>query len=82
MKDPLAKISIDHFSFIPKYLQLADALSKGVEKGIFKRGTNLPSLHHCSVMLNVSKNTAEKAYNMLKKRGVVGAFKGKGYFIR
>lgn len=74
-------LSINPNSAIPKYLQLVTAIKAGVNNGVIAKDQLLPSLHELCIRLEISKNTAEKAYNILKKQGVVGSFRGKGYFI-
>jgi len=81
MKNYLKIVKIDGDLMTPKYKQLADAILKGVKEETILDGENLPSLHDFSIALDVSKNTIEKAYNTLKKHGVVSSYKGKGYFI-
>jgi hypothetical protein len=41
----------------------------------------LPSINDLSFELDISRDTAEKAYKHLKKLGVIGSVPGKGYFI-
>ena len=81
MKNYLKIVKIDDASMKPKYRQLADAILKGVESNLIVNGDNLPSIHDFCVALDVSKHTIEKAYNTLKKQGIVGSYRGKGYFI-
>ncbi|PWG80196.1 GntR family transcriptional regulator [Pararcticibacter amylolyticus] len=77
----LNDILIDSASPVPKYLQLADAITVRVHAGRIRKNEVLPSLHNCCVELELSKKTVEKAYNTLKTRGIAGSFKGKGYYI-
>lgn len=79
--DILDHIRIDADSVVPKYLQLAQAILKEIQVGRLREQARLPSLHQCCVCLDISKNTIEKAYNLLRERGIVGAFRGKGYFV-
>jgi len=58
-----------------------DGIMGSVEKGEIGKDEGLPSLHEICTELNVSKSTAEKAYNKLKSKGVVRSVRGKGYFI-
>ena len=81
MKNYLKIVKIDGDLMVPKYKQLADAILQGVKEDLIVEGENLPSLHDFSIALDVSKKTIEKAYNTLKKSGVVSSYKGKGYFI-
>jgi DNA-binding transcriptional regulator YhcF (GntR family) len=74
-------ISIDEQSVTPKYLQLTNSILKGVESGKITHNYVLPSINDLSYELDISRDTAEKAYKQLKKIGVVGSVPGKGYFI-
>jgi DNA-binding transcriptional regulator YhcF (GntR family) len=75
-------IRIDEFSATPKYQQIINAILKGIEYGRLKQQTVLPSINDLSYELDVSRNTAEKAYRQLKKNGVISSVPGKGYFIK
>ena len=81
MKNYLKIVKIDNDSLKPKYKQLAEAIVNGVETELIVNGDILPSIHDFSVALDVSKNTIEKAYNALKKQGVVCSYRGKGFFV-
>jgi DNA-binding transcriptional regulator YhcF (GntR family) len=81
MKNYLKIVKIDQDSPVPKYHQLAAAIQQGVEQEVIVNGDLLPSIHDFCVALDVSKNTVEKAYNKLKKEGLVASYKGKGFFI-
>jgi DNA-binding transcriptional regulator YhcF (GntR family) len=81
MKNYLKIVKIDNESLKPKYIQLAEAITEGVDAELIVNGDILPSIHDFCVALDVSKNTIEKAYNTLKKQGIVASYRGKGYFI-
>lgn len=81
MKNYLKVVTIDDSSLKPKYRQLADAITEGVEAKLILDGDILPSIHDFCVALDLSKNTIEKAYNLLKKQGTVSSYRGKGYFV-
>lgn len=74
-------ISIDEYAVTPKYIQLTNSIVKAIEKGTIEKGYLLPSINDLSFELDISRDTAEKAYKHLKKRGVIGSVPGKGYFI-
>lgn len=74
-------ISFDEYSVTPKYLQLTHSILKGIEEGKIEKDYILPSINDLSYELEISRNTAEKAYRHLKQLGVVGSVPGKGYFI-
>ncbi len=74
-------ISIDEYAVTPKYVQLTNSILKAIEKGNIEKGYLLPSINDLSFELDISRDTAEKAYKHLKKAGIIGSVPGKGYFI-
>lgn len=74
-------IQLDERSVTPKYLQLAHSVIFAVETGKIGRDYLLPSINELSYELDISRDTAEKAYKYLKQVGVIGSVPGKGYFI-
>ena len=74
-------ISFDEYSVTPKYLQLTQSILKGIEEGKLEKDYILPSINDLSYELEISRNTAEKAYRHLKHLGIVSSVPGKGYFI-
>jgi DNA-binding transcriptional regulator YhcF (GntR family) len=74
-------ILIDEQSITPKYLQLVNSILAGIEQGNIGKDYQLPSINDLSYELDISRDTAEKAYRKLKQMDVVGSVPGKGYFI-
>ena len=74
-------IKIDEQSITPKYLQLTNSVLKAIEEGELEKNYLLPSINELSYELEISRDTAEKAYRHLKKLGIIGSVPGKGYFI-
>jgi DNA-binding transcriptional regulator YhcF (GntR family) len=72
---------IDSASEVPKYKQVEDLIISDIEAGIFKHGQRIPSINETSEELLLSRDTVEKAYVHLKKKGVLSAVRGKGYYI-
>lgn len=72
---------IDIQSVTPKYVQLVNAILKAVEDGKLTKDYLLPSINELSYELDISRDTAEKAYRHLKDLKVIGSVPGKGYFI-
>ncbi|AKD05393.1 GntR family transcriptional regulator [Pontibacter korlensis] len=72
---------IDATSSIPKYLQVVNAVISDIEDGVLKRGQRVPSINETSEMYYLSRDTIEKAYRELRKRGVINSVKGKGCYI-
>jgi DNA-binding transcriptional regulator YhcF (GntR family) len=74
-------IHIDEQSVTPKYQQLTNSILHAIERGNIGKDYPLPSINDLSYELEISRDTAEKAYRQLKQLGVVGSVPGKGYFI-
>ena len=75
-------LSIDYYSATPKYLQLADSISKAIGEGKIEKDEVLPSINEMSFEFEISRDTAEKGYKYLKKIGTLGSVPGKGYFVK
>lgn len=74
-------VRIDELSATPKYLQLANSIISAIDKGQLEKGELMPSINDLSFELDISRDTAEKAYKHLKKQKALGSVPGKGYFI-
>ena len=72
---------IDTDSEVPKYRQVEDLILSDIDAGIFKHGQRIPSINETSEELLLSRDTVEKAYVHLKKKGVLLAVRGKGYYV-
>lgn len=78
----LKPITIDCHSATPKYMQVANAIIAAINKGELAKDEILPSINELSFESEISRDTAEKGYNYLKKIGVIGSVHGKGYFVK
>lgn len=74
-------LNFDDYSVTPKYLQLANSILKGIEEHKINKDYILPSINNLSYELDISRNTAEKAYKHLKYMDIIRSVPGKGYFI-
>lgn len=74
-------IEFDNYSITPKYLQLANSISKAIEEGKIENDYILPSINSIGYELDISRNTVEKAYKHLKERGFISSIPCKGYFV-
>lgn len=61
--------------------QIALVIKQQFECGSISPGDQLPSINNFSVYNKVARDTVEKAYNLLKKQGIIISVPGKGYFI-
>lgn len=66
---------------VPKYVQVANAVTDAIRRGELKRGQKILSINELSEEYLVSRVTVEKAYNLLREKGTIVPVKGKGYYI-
>jgi len=64
-----------------KIKTLADGISTSIMQGKIRMGDNLPSINEASTKHKVSRDTVFKAYNELKRRGLIDSNPTKGYFV-
>jgi DNA-binding transcriptional regulator YhcF (GntR family) len=81
MKNFLKILKIDEYSLTPYYRQLCNSILQGIDEKLIGENEILPSINDLSIALDISRNIVTKAYNTLKKSGVVNSVPGKGYFI-
>jgi DNA-binding transcriptional regulator YhcF (GntR family) len=74
-------LSIDQSSKIPKYQQVVDTIVSDIQVGIVKVGDRIPSINETSEEFFLSRDTVEKAYRILCRRGVISAVRGKGFYV-
>lgn len=78
----ISTIEIHPNSRIPKYKQLAFNISRGIKTQSLSKEERLPSINYLSTVLEVSRDTVEKAYRELRKKNLIEAIPGKGYFVK
>lgn len=74
-------IKIDETSRVPKYQQIVDSIIFNISNGNLKIDQKIPSINRFSEEFYMSRDTVEKAYNILKDRKVISSIRGKGYYI-
>ncbi len=74
-------LKIDAQSITPKYMQVTNAIFNAIRHGHLRENYLLPSISDLSFELDISRDTAEKAYRNLKKMGIIDSIPGKGYFV-
>jgi DNA-binding transcriptional regulator YhcF (GntR family) len=74
-------LAIDEQSKIPKYQQIVDTIVSDIERGVVKVGEKISSINELSEEFYLSRDTVEKAYRILCKRGVITAVRGKGFYV-
>jgi DNA-binding transcriptional regulator YhcF (GntR family) len=75
-------ISIESNLGIPKYKQIISSIEKTIEEGYLKKDEKLPSINKVCLEFSLSRDTVLQAYEELKKRGIIYAILGKGYYIK
>lgn len=73
---------IDRDNRVPKYLQVVNGITDAVRRGQLKKGQRIYSINELSNEYFLSRDTVEKAYNILRDQGVISPVKGKGYYIK
>ena len=81
MVDSTTAIRIDHDSRIPKYRQIVNSILSDIESGVLSVGQRVPSINEISEEYDLSRDTVEKAYNVLKKKQIIVSAKGKGFYV-
>jgi DNA-binding transcriptional regulator YhcF (GntR family) len=74
-------ITIDEHSRVPKYKQIVDGITENISAGKLMLGEKIPSINAFSERFDLSRDTVEKAYNILKDRKVISSVRGKGYYV-
>lgn len=74
-------ITIDDASRIPKYRQIVDSIIRNIATGNLTIDQKIPSINMFSEEYLLSRDTVEKAYNILKERKIISSIRGKGYYI-
>lgn len=74
-------IKINVASRVPKYKQIADSIINGIDKGHLLMGDQIPSINAISERYDLSRDTVDKAYRLLKEQNVIVSVRGKGFYI-
>lgn len=74
-------IEIDEDSRVPKYQQIVNSIIHNISIGKLQMGQKIPSINKFSEEFYLSRDTVEKAYNILKERNIISSTRGKGYYI-
>ncbi len=75
-------ISIQNKVGIPKYKQIIASIEKAIEEEKLKKDDKLPSINKVCIAFSLSRDTVLQAYEELKKRGIIYAILGKGYYVK
>lgn len=74
-------LNINKNSRIPTYQQIVDSIVYNITTDNLKFNQRIPSINRLSEEFALSRDTVEKAYNILKKREIITSVWGKGFFI-
>ncbi len=74
-------ISVDPHSRKPKYKQIVEAVIHHISVGNLTMDQKIPSINMLSEEFYLSRDTVEKAYNMLKEQKIISSTRGKGFYI-
>ncbi|MFE9791337.1 GntR family transcriptional regulator [Streptomyces goshikiensis] len=66
----------------PKYLQVADALRREIDSGVYPPGSRLPSESDLSARFDASRNTVRSGLKALVGEGLISSSQGLGYEVR
>lgn len=75
-------VSIDTRNSLPKYKQIVLSVETSIAEKRLKRGDKLPSVNKVALEFSLSRDTVLLAYEELKKRGIIYARLGKGYYVK
>lgn len=75
-------ISIQNHLGVPKYKQIIASVEKAIRSAQLEKGDRLPSVNKVCLEFGLSRDTVLLAYDELKKRGILFAHPGKGYYIK
>jgi DNA-binding GntR family transcriptional regulator len=75
-------VTIDPYSHVPRYLQLAALLRARIESGELGPGDRLPSQPTLVQEYGVAKMTAAKALRVLVDEGLAVTVPGMGTFVK
>ncbi|MCK9414362.1 MAG: GntR family transcriptional regulator [Prolixibacteraceae bacterium] len=72
---------IDTSSALPIYKQVMEIIIEGIRDKHLQKGDKLPSVNAISRELKVAQGTVLKAYEGLKKQGIINSQQGKAFYI-
>ena len=75
-------ITVDNHSNSPKYKQIVHSIEAAISENRLKKNDKLPSVNKVSLEFSISRDTVLLAYDELKKRGIIYAILGKGYYVK
>lgn len=77
----IMQVKIDINSKTPVYKQIVEQITGLIQAGYYKPGDLLPSMNELAAELDISKETIKKAYSVLRKKNIIDATQGKGFYV-
>ena len=74
-------MNINLNSRIPKYQQIVDSIIKGIKEQQLLMGDKILSINAVSEQFDLSRDTVEKAYKLLKAQHIIESVKRKGFYV-
>jgi DNA-binding transcriptional regulator YhcF (GntR family) len=78
----MTKFIIDKQSVTPLYKQLVDQIELSILNNIIQKNYKLPSVNKICIEHKISRDSVLLAYSILKKKGIINAIGGKGYYVK
>jgi DNA-binding transcriptional regulator YhcF (GntR family) len=78
----MSVISVQNNIGLPKYKQIILSIERAIEDGKLLKGDRLPSVNKVCLEFSLSRDTVLQSYDELKKRGIIYAIPGKGYYVK
>ena len=75
-------VNVNSHNSLPKYKQIVLSIENSIAEKRLKRGDKLPSVNKVALEFSLSRDTVLLAYDELKKRGIIYARLGKGYYVK
>ena len=72
---------IDAHRRTPKYLQIVHSVTKAIRQGQYKKGDRIFSINELSNECLLSRDTVQKAYDILAQDKIIEAVRGKGFYV-
>lgn len=76
-----AIFEIDANRRTPKYQQIVNSVTKAIKQGKYKKGDRIFSINELCNECFLSRDTVQKAYDLLEKERIIEAVRGKGFYI-
>lgn len=75
------KLQFNAADRVPKVKQIVQSIISDIERGVLRKGHQLPSISELSEQYYIARDTVERAYRELRERGFITSVQGKGYYV-